>query len=232
MPAGWSGSVSLYKIDPTTGDYTIIGPETITNYSLIRASSDRQTIVVSQGDISDGRWGVIDVPSGTVSMRDGYTLGTAWDNYAVDVAKGGTEFAFPTYGGLFIYDQTMTKEFTLGAYATKVYGGVTYSPKNGHLYATLKNSDEIQIFDPTTFLQVGTIHTAFHLLVLYRLAGVPCAFHLMGNGCSRPSRVEFFISKSPRNARMPDPPSRQVRFSAVSQRSILWKGGVGQVVEK
>jgi len=154
-PPGWSGWVSLYKIDPEAGTNSVIGTETVTNYTLMRPSPDRTTVAICEGDISDGRWGAIDVGSGTVTMRDGYADGTSWFNYDMAAASSGSEFAIPTAGGLFIYDNTYTKQYNIA----QGYAGVAYSPKDGLLYATLENSDEIQIFDPKTYLQVGSFHT-------------------------------------------------------------------------
>ncbi|HUO06350.1 MAG TPA: hypothetical protein VMU16_14220 [Candidatus Binataceae bacterium] len=159
LPAGWSGWSWLRKIDPNTGNATIIGGEQVTNYTILRASGDRHVVGICQGDISDGRWGAIDVDTGAVDFRDWYVEGTSWYNYEMAVANGGQQFALPTYGGLFIYDDTYTKIYTLGQYATVFFDGVAYSPATGQLYATLDGSNAINIYDPVTFEQIGALYT-------------------------------------------------------------------------
>lgn len=155
LPAGWSGWVSLRQVDPVSGNATVLG-EIITNYTVLRASADRTVIGFAQADISDGRWGSIDVPTGNVTFRDGYSDGTSWFNYDIAVAGHGSQFALPTYGGLFIYDDTFTKIWTLGQYAVTFFEGVAYSPKDGNLYATEANTDQIDVFSPPDFKQVQT----------------------------------------------------------------------------
>ena len=157
LPPGYSGWVWMRKIDPVTGDATLIGSEIITNYTVLRASPDRSVIGFAQGDISDGRWGSIDVNTGTVTMRDGYVEGTSWFDYDIAVASGGAHFALPTYGGLFIYDDTFTQVKTLGKYAVQYFDGVAYSPKDGNLYAAEAGTDIIDVYDPNTFMQMKSI---------------------------------------------------------------------------
>ena len=157
LPPGYSGWVWMRKVDPATGDSTLIGSEIITNFTVLRASPDRSVIGFAQGDISDGRWGSIDVNTGTVTMRDGYTDGTSWFDYDIAVSAGGSQFAIPTYGGLFIYDDTFTEIETLGKYAVQYFDGVAYSPKDGNLYAAEAGTDIIDVYDPTTFMQLKSL---------------------------------------------------------------------------
>ena len=156
LPPGWSGWVSMLKVDPTTGDATPIGGETVTNYVVLRASPDRNVIGFAEGDISDGRWGAIDVATGNVDIREGYTDGTSWFDYDIAVASGGAQFTVPTGGGMFVYDDSYTKVSTIGQYGKTVFDGVAYSPKDGNLYASEASSNSIFVYDPTTFMKIKT----------------------------------------------------------------------------
>jgi hypothetical protein len=155
LPAGWTGWVSLLKVNPQNGSAKVIGGETVTNYTVLRASADRKVIGFAQGDISDGRWGAINVKKGTVTLQDG-DKGTSWYNYDIAVANDGTRFSLPTYGGLFIYDNTFTQIWTLGQYAVQYFDGVAYSPTSGNLYAAQAGSDTINVYSGKTFQQIGT----------------------------------------------------------------------------
>ena len=159
LQPGWSGWVSMWRVNPTRRTAVVLSSGGITNYTLLRASSDRTEIGIAEGDISDGRWGAINVKTGLVTFRTGYTDGTAWYNYDIDVTKKGAQFALPTYGGLFIYDNDFTKVATIGEYASDVFNGVAYSPKDGDLYAAQAHSDAILVFNPKTFTVVRTLHT-------------------------------------------------------------------------
>lgn len=139
-----SGGTGLRKVDPVTGDATVIGG--VTNFTALRPSTDRNVIGIAVGDISDGSWGAIYVQTGNVVIRDGYSNGTSWFNYDIAVANDGSQFSIPTYGGLFVYDDTYTKIWTLGQYAVQVFDGVAYSPRDGNLYATEANTDQIDVF--------------------------------------------------------------------------------------
>ena len=141
LPPGYSGWVWMRKVDPATGIATLIGNEIVTNYVVLRASPDRSVIGFAQGDISDGRWGTIDVKTGTVTMRDWYVEGTSWFNYDIAVASNGTQFSLPTYGGMFVYDDTFTHIGALNKYGVQYFDGAAYSPKDGNLYAAEAGTD-------------------------------------------------------------------------------------------
>ncbi|HWJ39664.1 MAG TPA: hypothetical protein VNT29_00955, partial [Candidatus Limnocylindrales bacterium] len=99
----------------------------------------------------------IDVKTGTVTMRDGYVEGTSWFNYDIAVASGGAQFSLPTYGGLFVYDDSFTNIKTLGQYSVQYFDGVAYSPKDGNLYAAEAGTDIIDVYDSTTFTQLNSL---------------------------------------------------------------------------
>jgi DNA-binding beta-propeller fold protein YncE len=157
LPPGYSGWVWMRKVDPASGIATFIGNEIITNFVVLRASPDRSVIGFAQGDISDGRWGAIDVKTGTVTMRDWYVEGTSWFNYDIAVSSHGTQFSLPTYGGMFVYDDTFANIGTLGKYSVQYFDGAAYSPKDGNLYAAEAGTDIIDVYNGTTLMQMKSL---------------------------------------------------------------------------
>ena len=170
LPPATSGWVALRKINPVTGQVKIIGSESVTNETALRASPDRTVIGFAQGAISDGRWGTINTKTGVVTMRDG-SQGTGTYNKDIGVARQGGQFSIATAYGDAVYNKTFAFLGVLAPPGSVIYkqtgqpyrnqnlwnlssgaelDGIAYSPKSGNISAGLPNSSSIEVFNPAT----------------------------------------------------------------------------------
>ena len=148
-----SGWTPFRKIDPVTR--TAQDLLTFSDHAMVSASADGKSIAFAEGNISDGRFGMYSVPTGSLIHQTGYDLGTSWFNYEIAANHNGTQYAIPTYGGTFIYDQNLIKIRTLGIYATEYADGVSYNPVTDVLYLSLATTSLVRAYDTTTFSILG-----------------------------------------------------------------------------
>ncbi len=177
LPPATSGWVALRKINPVTGQVKIIGSESVTNQTVLRASPDRTVIGFAQGAISDGRWGTINTKTGVVTMRDG-SQGTGTYNKDIGVARQGVQLTVATVLGDIAYNKSFSKLGVLAVpgvgfnqvgnpYRTQQLGtlldGIAYSPKSGNISAGLPNSNLIEVFNPANLKASSkvTVNAAF-----------------------------------------------------------------------
>jgi hypothetical protein len=154
MGSGW---LPLRRFDLTTGTATRL--ETVTNATMLAASGDRQRLGFAEANISDGRWGRYNFSTGLLEHRTGYDDGTSWFNYEIGVNRSGTQFAIPTYGGLYVYNDQLVRIATLGTYAGPQPLGVAYHPVQDRMYLPWVQSNQVRIYDTNSFLQVGAVTT-------------------------------------------------------------------------
>jgi hypothetical protein len=150
-----SGWVPLRKYNPVTGETTVIR-SSITQNTMLCGSADGGIIGFAESNISDGRWGRYRVSDGNFVERTGYTDGTSWYNYEIGTNRDGTQFAIPTYGGMFIYNATFTKVATIGQYAGPQPIGVVYHPTKNIFYSAWAETPEVRSYDSTTFSQIAS----------------------------------------------------------------------------
>ena len=135
-----------------TGTLTSIGDAT--NSTVLRPSPDHGTVGYTQGDISDGPWGIVSVPKMSVNQ-----LGTEnWFTYDLAVSSGGRRFALPTYYGTFVFRHNGDGIALLGKYAMTWFNGAVFDPGNDKLlYQTLAGSSQIELWNTLTQTVVKTI---------------------------------------------------------------------------
>ncbi len=149
-----SGWVGLRRYDPATGTWTQLA--SVRQSTMLSSSGDGDTVAFAEANISDGRWGLIDVPTGGLVNRQGYTDGTSWFNYEIGTDRLGSQFAIPTYGGTFVYDDAYRKVATLGQYAGAQPIGVAYHPVERIAYFPWSGGSSVRVYDMNTFSQIGS----------------------------------------------------------------------------
>lgn len=149
-----SGSVGLRRYDPATQSWTALA--SVQQATMLSPSGDGDTIAFAESNISDGRWGLVDAPSGGIVRRQGYTDGTAWYNYEIGTDRLGSQFAIPTYGGTFVYDDAYRKVATLGQYAGPQPIGVAYHPVERVAYFPWSGGGTVRVYDMNTFGQIAS----------------------------------------------------------------------------
>ncbi len=170
-----SGSVPLRRFTPL-GATKILGE--VTQNTMLKTSADRKTIAFAESNISDGRWGLYDAPTGQLVRRQWYQDGTSWFNYEIAVDSIGGQFAIPTYGGTFIYDADYVRIATIGQYAAGQPIGAVYHPRLALAYFPWAQSTQVRVFDMRTFQQIGA-HDAEY------------SFTHPGNGSFQPGRIRI-----------------------------------------
>lgn len=150
-----SGWVPLRRLDPATDTWVTLA--SICQDTMLAASGDGQTIAFAESNISDGRWGLWDIPTGTLVQRQWYTDGTSWFNYEISTDRFGSQFVIPTYGGGMVYDDAYQKIATLGAYAGPQPIGGAYHPVDAVAYLPWATTSEVRIYNMSTRTQVGSL---------------------------------------------------------------------------
>lgn len=169
-----SGDVPLRKVDLTSGAAQQI--KTVNQSTMLSRSADGSTVAYAQSDSSDGPWGRYDV--GADAFAD--APGADWFLYEVAVSRTGSQFAVPTYGGLFIYDGGFAQQTTLGVYAEEFPVGAVYSPVADEVYlAWYGASASIDVYSASTFTK------------LHDVAPVPNLFTSNGNHAFVSGRIRI-----------------------------------------
>jgi hypothetical protein len=148
-----SGWVHLRRLDPVTGQWVSLTD--ICQNTMLSASGDGQTIAFAESNISDGRWGLIDVPTGGIVRRQWYQDGTGWFNFEITTDRFGAQFTIPTYGGAMVYDDAYAKIGTIGTYAGESPIGGAYHPVERLAYFPFAETSEVRVFDMNTRTQIG-----------------------------------------------------------------------------
>ena len=151
-----SGWAPLRRIDPNTGAVTII--KTIVEQdAMLSASADGKCIGFVEGNISSGPLSSYDVATQKVTN----TVNTNGFTYEVGTNRDCTQFAVPTYGGTFIYNNSLTKLRTLGVYAGAQPIGVAYHPTKDIVYFAWSGTSEVRAFDSKTFAQISSFDVGY-----------------------------------------------------------------------
>lgn len=149
-----SGWVPLRRYDPATETYEVVLPS-ITQNTMAIASDDRSIIGLAESNISDGRWAVYNVGTGTIVERTGYADGTGWFNYEIGVNHDGTQFAIPTYGGTYLFDANYMRWGVIGTYAGPQPIGVVYHPVDDRVYFPWVGTTEVREYNSTTLVPLA-----------------------------------------------------------------------------
>jgi len=149
-----SGWTPLRRLDPITGVWTQLA--SVRQATMLSTSGDGDTVAFAESNISSGAWGLIDIPTGQVVRREGYTNGTSWFNFEIGTDRLGSQFAIPTYGGTFIYNDAYQKVATIGQYAGPQPIGVAYHPVERSAYFPWAGSGQVRVYDMNTFTQTAS----------------------------------------------------------------------------
>jgi Bacterial Ig domain len=149
-----SGWVPLRRLDPSTDTWTPLA--SVRQDTMLSASGDGDTIAFAESNISDGAWGLLDIPTSGIVRRQSYTDGTSWFNFEIATDAMGAQFAVPTYGGTFIYDEMYRKVKTLGVYAGPQAIGGAYHPVQRIAYFPWAQTREVRVYDMGNFEQIGS----------------------------------------------------------------------------
>lgn len=125
---------------------------------MLSASGDRKTIAFAESNISDGRWGLYDVPTRQSVRRDGYQNGTSWFNYEIATDRFGSQFGIPTYGGAYMYDATYKLRKKVGVYAGQRPIGIAYHPVESEIYFPWAETPQVRVYDAATLVWKRTIN--------------------------------------------------------------------------
>jgi Bacterial Ig domain len=147
-----SGWVPLRSLDPSTGVWKSVA--SVRQNTMLSSSGDAQTIAFAESNISDGRWGLIDIPTDAIVYRQLYENGTSWFNFEIATDAMGAQFAIPTYGGTMVYDETYRKVKTLGVYAGPQPIGVAYHPVQRIAYFPWAQTREVRVLEMMKFNQI------------------------------------------------------------------------------
>ena len=132
---------------------TEVGP-----YTMLSASGDRKTIAFAKWGSSDGPWGLYDVPTRQLVLRDGYVNGTSWFNFEIATDRFGSQFGLPTYGGAYMYDADYKLRKKIGIYAGQQPIGIAYHPVENEIYFPWAETPQVRIYDATTLVWKSTIN--------------------------------------------------------------------------
>jgi hypothetical protein len=151
-----SGWVEMRRLDPRSGVWTDLA--SVRQDTMLSASGDGETIAFAEANSSDGPWGLIDLPTGTIVRRQGYSNGTAWSNWEIATDRFGAQFSVPTYGGAMVYDDLYSKIATVGTYAAALPIGGAYHPVERIAYFPIAQTSEVRIFNMDTRVQSGSLN--------------------------------------------------------------------------
>lgn len=149
-----SGWVQMRRFDVDTGAVSLLAE--IRQDTMLASSGDGKTIAFAEANISDGRWGLYDVPTGGIVRRQGYEDGTSWFNYEISADALGGQFAIPTYGGTYIYNEVYEHIATLGEYAGPQPIAAAYHPVEPLIFFPWAETREVRVYDSLTLQPVGS----------------------------------------------------------------------------
>jgi len=144
-----TGWLPLRKIDPITGTSTELAQ--VRHNSMVTASGDMGIIGIAEADSSDGPFGRYRVADGDL-LRKAFGEGTGWFNFEIGVNSNGTQFAIPTFGGTWIFDENLN---LFRHFLDPIGGnrpiGVVYHPVEPIVYFALEGSTEVRAYDTFSF---------------------------------------------------------------------------------
>lgn len=165
-----SGWTPLRRYDPTSDVTVQLGQ--VRQNSMLSASADRNTIAITESNISSGSWGYYH--PGDTSY--GSQRGTGWFTYEIAVSPDGSQFAVPTYKGTFVGSATQNTT-VIGTYAGVLPIGAAYSPVTGNLFLPFAGTNYIAEYNSQTLTEIARYTT-------------PSSFSWTGNGAYGNGRLK------------------------------------------
>lgn len=138
-----SGWVPMRRME-RDGTWSSLG--SVRQNTMVSASGDGQTIAFAESNISDGRWGLYDIPTRRMVNRTGYDDGTSWFNFEIASDQLGSQFAIPTYNGAYIYGTEYQLLAKIGTYAGPQPVGVAYHPVENEIYFPWAGSTKVRVY--------------------------------------------------------------------------------------
>jgi hypothetical protein len=144
-----SGPVSLRRYDAVTGTNSSLG--TVYMRSLMAASGDGQVVGIIEGTTSAGNLFKYSVAARAITN----SIGTGWFCWiAPGVNQDGSQFAYATDGGTFIYSN-QTQIATIGNYFADRPVGVVYHPSAALVFFVWGGSSYVRAYDTTTLTETA-----------------------------------------------------------------------------
>lgn len=148
-----SGWVPMRRFNPATDTWNTLA--SVRQNTMLSPSGDALTIAFAEANISDGAWGLVDLPTGAIVRRSGYSDGTSWFNYEIGTDRFGDQFLLPTYGGGMVYNATYQRTRTLGAYAGQQPVGIAFHPVEARAFMPWAQTNEVREYDTRTWSLVA-----------------------------------------------------------------------------
>jgi hypothetical protein len=149
-----SGWTQLRRLDPVSGTWTALA--SVRQATMLSRSGDGDTLAFAESNSSDGPWGLIDIPSGGIVRRQGYTDGTSRFNFEIGTDRLGSQFAIPTYGGTYVYNEAYQRVATIGQAYSQHPIGVAYHPVERKAYFPWSGSRQVRVYDMNSFAQIAS----------------------------------------------------------------------------
>ncbi|MFT3897217.1 MAG: WD40 repeat domain-containing protein [Thermomonas sp.] len=134
---------------------------TVMMYTMLAPSADRKTIAFAESGISNGPWGIIDVPTGQVVRHDLYEEGLSGFNYEISTDTFGATFILPDYAGAYVFNDAYQHIATIGVPAEGQPVGAAFHPTQFRVYFPWATTSEIRVYDTTSWQQVGTFDAGY-----------------------------------------------------------------------
>ncbi len=151
-----SGGVPMRKVNLTTG--TAVSIANVRQDTMLAASADMSAVAYAQGNISSGPFGRYNTAAGTFEGS-----GTGWSAFEIGVSRNASQFAVPSYSGMFVYDYDDGFNFRekIGVYANNSPIGVVYSPTRDIMYTAWYDwdgsDDGIYAYNTNSLTRIETI---------------------------------------------------------------------------
>ena len=150
-----SGWAPLRRVSPD-GSVTIV-KTIVSQDAMLSTSADGSCIGFVESNTSNGPLSIYDVATQSISN----TISTDWFTYEVGTNRDCSQFAVPTYGGTFLYDESLSKLGTIGTYAAGQPIGVAYHPSSDVVYFAWAGAREVRAYDSKTLAQIGSYDAGY-----------------------------------------------------------------------
>ena len=130
-----------------------MGMSSVRQATMLSAAADGSTVAYAESNISSGEWGRYQL--GTQTFAEARTN---WFVYEIAVSRQATQYAIPTYGGLYVFNGALQQQAILGTYATTLPVGAVYSPVADELYLAWYGANtSIDVYSATTLQKLRDI---------------------------------------------------------------------------
>src|SRR5688572_2404453 len=225
-----SGWVELKRYDLTTKTTDLLG--SVRQNTMLRASGDRRVIGLAEANTSSGQVRLYDATTRTLEAGTGH----GWFNYEIAVNRDGSQFASPTYGGMFVYDRDYHVLHKIGTYAGSSPVGLAYHPTKDAIFTAWAGSSEVRVHNTTSFQELvrftvgGSFdHPGNHSFNAGRMrlsADGSQVFVTVANGISwfahemdLPSYVRVVVTGNPAQPGAPTPEGYGTNFFLLNNRA-------------